>query len=171
MAKKLGKALVFTALASAITAGGVALYNKYKASSDDLDDDDFLDFDDESDDFDDDFDDESKNDSADRGYVSIPRENTSSNKKEDEGADKADKNEAEDTDDKDDKNEAEDADDKDDKNEADDADDKDDETKSKAEKKEGATNSSDYKVNVDVNIDTSGFSMEDEDADDEDTEV
>ena len=49
MAKKFGKALIFTAVAGAIAAGGVALYNKYKASSDDFDDD-SLDFDDEDED-------------------------------------------------------------------------------------------------------------------------
>lgn len=67
MAKKIGKALIFTAVAGAIAAGGVALYNKYKASTDDFDDD-FLDFDDEDEDFDDDS-------SSDREYVSIPRDN------------------------------------------------------------------------------------------------
>lgn len=80
MAKKFGKALFFTAIAGAIAAGGMAIYNKYKASTDDYDDD-FLDFDDEDEDLDD-LDDEetdsaSDNDSKDREYVSIPRENAS----------------------------------------------------------------------------------------------
>lgn len=81
MAKKLGKALIFTAVAGAIAAGGVALYNKYKASTDDFDDD-FLDFDDEDDDFDDDLDDTS-DDNAGRGYVSIPREDAAEEKDDD----------------------------------------------------------------------------------------
>lgn len=51
MAKKIGKVLLLSALVGSAVAGGMALYNKYKASSDDFDDD-FLDFDD--DDFDDD---------------------------------------------------------------------------------------------------------------------
>lgn len=114
MAKKFGKALIFTAVAGAIAAGGVALYNKYKASSDDFDDD-SLDFDDEDEDFDDDtedddFDtDEDEVKSSDREYVSIPRDNS----KEDEA--------------------------------------------------------SDYKVNVDVTIDTTGFKADD-DTDSEDNE-
>ncbi len=83
MAKKLGKALIFTAVAGAIAAGGIALYNKYKAGADDFDDD-FLDFDDEDEDFDDesdedDFDYSNKDDknnktSSNREYVSIPRD-------------------------------------------------------------------------------------------------
>lgn len=79
MAKKFGKALMFTAVASAIVAGGVALYNKYKASTDDFDDD-FLDFDDEDDDLDDDvdLDDDSSDIQSGREYVSIPREDKSS---------------------------------------------------------------------------------------------
>lgn len=108
MAKKIGKALIFTAVAGAIAAGGVALYNKYKASTDDFDDD-CLDFDDEDEDFDDDieeYDDFYPEDedekSADREYVSIPRDNSK-----------------EDT-------------------------------------------SSDYKVNVDVTIDTTGFKADDD---------
>ncbi len=116
MAKKFGKALIFTAVAGAIAAGGVALYNKYKASSDDFDDD-SLDFDDEDEDFDDDtedddFDtDEDEVKSSDREYVSIPRDNS----------------------------------------------------------KEDAA--SDYKVNVDVTIDTTGFKADDDtdSEDDEDT--
>lgn len=83
MAKKLGKALIFTALASAAAAGGMALYNKYKASTDDFDDD-FLDFDDEEDDLDDDLDDTSAGEQAERGYVSIPREDNSDNAKSDD---------------------------------------------------------------------------------------
>lgn len=78
MAKKFGKALFFTAIAGAIAAGGVAIYNKYKASTDDYDDD-FLDFDDEDDDLDDfDEDDEEDSDKSEREYVSIPREVASS---------------------------------------------------------------------------------------------
>lgn len=130
MAKKLGKALLFTAVAGAIAAGGVALYNKYKASTDDFDDD-FLDFDDEDDDFDDytddsddsndsddDFDKEDSadkvDDSLNREYVSIPREEKT-----------------------------------------------DDSTK----------DASDYKVNVDVSIDTSNFKDEDEVEADDTAEV
>lgn len=53
--KKIGKVLLCSAIIGSAVAGGMALYRKYKASSDDFDDD-FLDFDD--DDFDDeDFDD------------------------------------------------------------------------------------------------------------------
>lgn len=66
MAKKIGKALIFTAVVSTLAAGGIALYNKYKASTDDFDDD-FLDFDDDDDDDDDDI-------SSEREYVSIPRD-------------------------------------------------------------------------------------------------
>lgn len=112
MAKIFGKALIFTAVAGAIAAGGVALYNKYKASSDDFDDD-SLDFDDEDEDFDDDtedddFDtDEDDVKSSDREYVSIPRDNS---------------------------------------------------------KEEAA---SDYKVNVDVSIDTTGFKADDTDSEDD----
>lgn len=112
MAKKFGKALIFTAVAGAIAVGGVALYNKYKASSDDFDDD-SLDFDDEDEDFDDDtedddFDtDEDDVKSSDREYVSIPRDNS---------------------------------------------------------KEEAA---SDYKVNVDVSIDTTGFKADDTDSEDD----
>ncbi len=74
MAKKLGKVLLCTALIGSAVAGGMALYNKYKASDDDFDDDSF-DFDDDDDDFDDVADEEEKNDSStDREYVSIPRE-------------------------------------------------------------------------------------------------
>lgn len=76
MAKKLGKALIFTALAGAAAAGGMALYNKYKASTDNFDDD-FLDFDDEDEDLDDDLDDTAAGEQAERGYVSIPREDNS----------------------------------------------------------------------------------------------
>lgn len=78
MAKKLGKALVFTALASAAVAGGIALYNKYKSSSDDFDDD-FFDFDDEDDDFD-----NIQNDSVEREYVSIPTDEAEEEVKTDE---------------------------------------------------------------------------------------
>lgn len=67
MAKKLGKILVATALVGTAVAGGLALYNKYKAGQDDLDDD-FMDFDD---DFDDDFEDEDDEDDASRSYVNI----------------------------------------------------------------------------------------------------
>lgn len=74
MAKKLGKALIFTAIAGAVVAGGMAIYNKYKASTDDFDDD-FLDFDDEDDDLDDDFDDDFDDEKSEREYVSIPRDN------------------------------------------------------------------------------------------------
>lgn len=109
MAKKFGKALIFTAVASAIAAGGVALYNKYKASSDDFDDD-SLDFDDEDDDFDDDTDDDDVK-SSDREYVSIPRDNS----KEDDA--------------------------------------------------------SDYKVNVDVTIDTTGFKADDDTDSEDDVEA
>ncbi|MBQ3546339.1 MAG: hypothetical protein IJA34_15350 [Lachnospiraceae bacterium] len=76
MAKKLGKALLFTALAGAAVAGGIAIYNKYKASTDDFDDD-FLDFDDEDDDFDDDFDNDFLDNKNEREYVSIPRDDKS----------------------------------------------------------------------------------------------
>lgn len=123
MAKKFGKALIFTAVAGAIAAGGVALYNKYKASSDDFDDD-SLDFDDEDEDFDDDtedddfdtedddFDtDEDDVKSSDREYVSIPRDNS---------------------------------------------------------KEEAA---SDYKVNVDVSIDTTGFKADDDTDSEDDVEA
>lgn len=82
MAKKLGKALILTALAGAAAAGGMALYNKYKASTDDFDDD-FLDFDDEDDDLDDDLDETTASEQAERGYVSIPREDDSENAKSD----------------------------------------------------------------------------------------
>lgn len=116
MAKKFGKALIFTAVAGAIVAGGVALYNKYKASSDDFDDD-SLDFDDEDEDFDDDTDeddfdtDEDDVKSSDREYVSIPRDNS---------------------------------------------------------KEEAA---SDYKVNVDVSIDTTGFKADDDTDSEDDVEA
>ena len=40
------KAIIFTTIVGAAAAGGMALYNKYKASSEDFDDD-FLDFDDD----------------------------------------------------------------------------------------------------------------------------
>ena len=66
MAKKLGKVLLCTALIGSAVAGGMALYNKYKASGDDFDDDSF-DFDDD-DDFDDIADEEDTKDS-DREYV------------------------------------------------------------------------------------------------------
>ncbi len=80
MAKKFGKAVLFTATLAAIAAGGMAIYNKYKASTDDFDDD-FLDFDDDDDDFDDldDFDDDDEaEDTSDtnREYVPLPKENT-----------------------------------------------------------------------------------------------
>ncbi len=72
MAKKLGKFLAFTAIVGAAVAGGVALFKKYKETSDDFDDD-FSDFDD--DDFDDDFSDEDDeaddSESSDRGYTPI----------------------------------------------------------------------------------------------------
>ena len=63
MAKKFGKILLLGAVAASAVAGGVALFNKYKASSDDFDDD-FLDYDDfDDEDFDDeDFDDEDYDD-------------------------------------------------------------------------------------------------------------
>lgn len=67
MAKKLGKILVATALIGTAVAGGLALYNKYKANQDDLDDD-FMDFDD---DFDDDFEDDDDEDESSRSYVNI----------------------------------------------------------------------------------------------------
>lgn len=82
MAKKLGKALIFTAVAGAVVAGGMAVYNKYKASTDDFDDD-FLDFDDEDDDFDDDFLDDLNNKKSGREYVSIPRDNKSDDSSDD----------------------------------------------------------------------------------------
>ena len=82
MAKKLGKALLFTALAGAAVAGGMAIYNKYKASTDDFDDD-FLDFDDEDDDLDDDFDDDFLDDKNEREYVTIPRDDKAENESED----------------------------------------------------------------------------------------
>ena len=67
MAKKFGKAVLFTATLAAIAAGGMAIYNKYKASTDDFDDD-FLDFDD---------DDEAEDTSdTNREYVPLPKENT-----------------------------------------------------------------------------------------------
>lgn len=47
--KKFGKVLFCSALIGSAVAGGMALYRKYKASSDDFDDD-FLDFDDDFDD-------------------------------------------------------------------------------------------------------------------------
>ncbi|MBQ5474258.1 MAG: hypothetical protein IIT65_06070, partial [Lachnospiraceae bacterium] len=53
------KAIIFTTIVGAAAAGGMALYNKYKASSEDFDDD-FLDFDDDDSD-------ESNED----GYVSL----------------------------------------------------------------------------------------------------
>ena len=77
MAKKLGKVLLCTALIGSAVAGGMALYNKYKASGDDFDDDSF-DFDDD-DDFDDIADEEDTKDS-DREYVSIPRDSEESAK-------------------------------------------------------------------------------------------
>lgn len=83
MAKKLGKALILTALAGAAAAGGMALYNKYKASTDDFDDD-FLDFDDEDEDLDDDLDETAASEQAERGYVSIPREDNSESAKSDD---------------------------------------------------------------------------------------
>lgn len=68
MAKKLGKLLAATAIIGTAVAGGMALYNKYKAREENLDDD-FMDFDD---DFDDDFEDED-DDASDpsRSYVNI----------------------------------------------------------------------------------------------------
>ncbi|MDE6233517.1 MAG: hypothetical protein K2M60_09275 [Lachnospiraceae bacterium] len=97
--KKIGKVLLCSALIGSAVAGGMALYRKYKASSDDFDDD-FLDFDDDDfddddfddfnsnyEDFDDDEDDEVENDEAaanetedassdddskSKSYVSIP---------------------------------------------------------------------------------------------------
>ncbi|MCI8668853.1 MAG: hypothetical protein HFI34_04915 [Lachnospiraceae bacterium] len=78
MAKKLGKVLLCTALIGSAVAGGMALYNKYKSSGDDFDDDSF-DFDDDDDDFDDIADEEDTKDS-DREYVSIPRESEDSAK-------------------------------------------------------------------------------------------
>ena len=116
MAKKMGKALIFTAVAGAIAAGGVALYNKYKASTDDFDDD-FLDFDDEDDDFDNDDDASSQ-----REYVSIPRESEANDVKS--------------------------------------------ETNTSATDNKAA---SDYNVNV--NIDTSGFSEEKDDTSDDTDEI
>lgn len=86
MAKKFGKAVVFTAVAAAVAAGGMAIYNKYKVSSDDFDDDDLLDFDDDDDDdFDDlDLDDdededeeEVKTEDNNRDYVTIPKDTES----------------------------------------------------------------------------------------------
>lgn len=65
---KLGKALVLTALAGAAAIGGIALYSKYKASTEDFDDD-FLDFDDENEDAD-----EVVPSGDNRGYVTIPRD-------------------------------------------------------------------------------------------------
>ncbi len=75
MAKnKFGKVLFCSALIGSAVAGGMALYRKYKASSDDFDDD-FLDFDDDGfddDDFDDfnssydDFDDDDTEEEADK---------------------------------------------------------------------------------------------------------
>lgn len=83
MAKKLGKVLLCTALIGSAVAGGMALYNKYKASDDDFDDDSF-DFDDEDDDFDDiAYEEDSKDSAADREYVSIPRESDESDKTDD----------------------------------------------------------------------------------------
>lgn len=81
MAKKLGKVLLCTALIGSAVAGGMALYNKYKASGDDFDDDSF-DFDDDDDDFDDIAEEEDEKDS-DREYVSIPRESEDSAKSDD----------------------------------------------------------------------------------------
>ena len=60
MAKKFGKAVLFTATLAAIAAGGMAIYNKYKASTDDFDDDD------EAEDTSD----------TNREYVPLPKENT-----------------------------------------------------------------------------------------------
>lgn len=79
MAKKLGKFLVCSALIGTAVAGGVALYNKFKASNDDFDDDSF-DFDDFDDDFDDEADIASVKEESERGYVSIPRETDDTDK-------------------------------------------------------------------------------------------
>lgn len=72
MSKKFGKFLVCSALIGSAVAGGIALYNKFKSSDDDFDDDSF-DFDDFDDDFDELEEEDSKEDA--RGYVSIPIEN------------------------------------------------------------------------------------------------
>ena len=72
MMKKLGKFIAATAVIGTAVAGGIALYNKYKASQEDLDDD-FIDFDDDfDDDIDDDidtsFDDDDEEDEYDEDY-------------------------------------------------------------------------------------------------------
>ncbi len=70
MFKKLGKAIGFVTVAAAAAAGGIALYNKFKKSDEDVDK--FDDF--EDDDFDDDF---SDVDVENRGYTPItPEEET-----------------------------------------------------------------------------------------------
>ena len=68
MAKKFGKFLAFTAIATAVGAGAVALYKKYVAQKPEDDFDDFDDYD-----FDDDFEDDFDTD-LDRGYTAIPLE-------------------------------------------------------------------------------------------------
>ena len=70
MAKKFGKAVVFTAVAAAVAAGGMAIYNKYKASSDDFDD---LDLDDDEDEDEE----EVKTEDNNRDYVTIPKDTES----------------------------------------------------------------------------------------------
>ncbi len=98
--KKFGKVLLCSALIGSAVAGGMALYNKYKSSNDDLDDDDFLDFDDDFDDdeFDDDFDDFDDDDdddvtdaSDDESSKDTAKADTSSEDKEEVKEEKAEK--------------------------------------------------------------------------------
>lgn len=97
--KKFGKVLLCSALIGSAVAGGMALYNKYKSSNDDLDDD-FLDFDDDFDDdeFDDDFDDFDDDDdddvtdaSDDESSKDTAKADTSSEDKEEVKEEKAEK--------------------------------------------------------------------------------
>lgn len=98
--KKFGKVLLCSALIGSAVAGGMALYNKYKSSNDDLDDDDFLDFDDDfdNDEFDDDFDDFDDDDdddvtdaSDDESSKDTAKADTSSEDKEEVKEEKAEK--------------------------------------------------------------------------------
>lgn len=98
MMKKLGKFIAATAVIGTAVAGGIALYNKYKASQEDLDDD-FIDFDDDFDDdidtsFDDDDeeDEEAKEtaqtaDTPSRSYVNVSYDHTASTFDEEEAKD------------------------------------------------------------------------------------
>lgn len=102
MMKKLGKFIAATAVIGTAVAGGIALYNKYKASQEDLDDD-FIDFDDDfdddiNDDIDTSFDDDDEEDeeaketaqTADtpsRSYVNVSYDHTASTFDEEEAKD------------------------------------------------------------------------------------